>query len=345
MNTKNKVGEPLATNSNDYEPVFLVGMNGSGTTMLLDSIGRHPDLFAFPRETRFIPSLIGSVKNFGCLTKDENFLKLWKYLCAHRVIVRENSGETIPIPANWREFGRNLASVIDAVFRHFSSKVEKVRWCEKTPQHVQHIPKLYQLFPKAKFIHIIRDGRDCAASINRRYKRAPEYSLFRWKKIVQLGRADGALLGSAYMEVRYEDITENPEFWMRKVCEFIDLPFNKNILQSCRPMQEKTTTLPNHTRESTAGLEPNSGKWRSYFSDNQITSMENIAGEYLAELNYPVISRRGTQDPSIVYQSYWKWGGRAKQFFGLIQRGRRYRWRVILNQVTRSLGQSKTNRY
>ena len=57
-------------------PVFVVGMNGSGTTMLLDSLGRHPALYAFPKETRLIPYLMSRVSTYGDLTVDANFQRL-----------------------------------------------------------------------------------------------------------------------------------------------------------------------------------------------------------------------------------------------------------------------------
>jgi len=346
MKSINHLGEsiPLIVEE-DYKPVFLVGMNGSGTTMLLDSFSHHPDLFTFPRETRLLPSLIGSLEDFGCLDNDDNFLKLWKHTCTNHVFVRENKGEPLEIPVNWRDFPRNLASVVDAVFRYFSTREGKLRWCEKTPQHVQHLPKLHQLFPKAKFIHIIRDGRDCAVSINRRYKRTPEYSVYRWKKIVQMGRSDGVSLKDYYMEIRYEDITGSPEFWMRKICKFVDLPFDKIILESRRPMQKKEE-LPKAGSLAISGrLEPNSGNWRSYFTDKQIARMENIAGDFLEELNYPVISTPGSKDPSIIQQMIWKWRDFVRQLFGLVFRNNRYRWGLIFHHITGALSQSNNNRY
>lgn len=136
------------------------------------------------------------------------------------------------MPANWKDFPRDMASVLDAAFRYFARTEGKSRWCEKTPQHLQHLGNISKLFPSAKFIHIIRDGRDCAASLERRFKRLPAHSIFRWKNVVRDGRKQGAELGDKYMEVKYEAVTEDPELWMRRICEFVGLPFHEDVLLS-----------------------------------------------------------------------------------------------------------------
>ncbi|MGH8607377.1 MAG: sulfotransferase, partial [Gammaproteobacteria bacterium] len=56
-------------------PVFLVGMNGSGTTMLLHSLGNHPDLYGCKRETRVLPHFIAHLHRYGTLGDDDNFLR------------------------------------------------------------------------------------------------------------------------------------------------------------------------------------------------------------------------------------------------------------------------------
>ena len=180
-----QLGDSISVLNEQLSPVFIVGMNGSGTTMLLDSLGNHPDLYAYPRETRLIPNLIHNVDRYGDLNNDENFLRLWHAVLGIPAFRgKKYKSPKPPLPANWRDFPRNLAAVLDAVFRYFALTHGKIRWCEKTPQHVQHLQNLHAVFPGAKFIHIIRDGRDCAASFHRRWRRQPELTIYRWKKVI-----------------------------------------------------------------------------------------------------------------------------------------------------------------
>ena len=123
----------------DAGPVFVVGMNGSGTTMLLDCLGRHPALYAFPKETRLIPHLISRLGLFGDLSNDANFERLWGEVRNLGVFRLENGDQPVPLPADWRDYSRSLAAVLDGVFRYFAAREGKRRWCEKTPQHAQHL--------------------------------------------------------------------------------------------------------------------------------------------------------------------------------------------------------------
>ena len=138
-------------------------------------------------------------------------------------VFRDTNGNApIPLPATWRDYPRSLAAILDAIFGYFAARENKHRWCEKTPQHVQHLVALSQQFPAAKFIHVIRDGRDCAVSFHRRWLRQPELTVFRWKKVVAIGREQGRQLGTdRYLETRYEDLTTQPEQSLRRISAFL----------------------------------------------------------------------------------------------------------------------------
>ena len=123
----------------ESEPVFVVGMNGSGTTMLLDCLGRHPSLYAFPKETRLIPYLMARQSAYGDLRVDANYRALWEDVRNLAVFREVNAHAPVPLPDDWREQPRSLAAVLDRVFCHFAAGRGKRRWAEKTPQHVQHL--------------------------------------------------------------------------------------------------------------------------------------------------------------------------------------------------------------
>ena len=164
------MSSPIVTS----EPVFVVGMNGSGTTMLLDCLDNHPDLFGFRRETKIIPYFIQSAGKYGDLSDDKNFRKMWDDFRSISFFKYVNNGKIVPLPKSWKDAPRSAAGIIDCTLSYFAEKDGKHRWCEKTPMHAQHICLLADSFPNAKFIHIIRDGRACAASFHRRWGYKPE---------------------------------------------------------------------------------------------------------------------------------------------------------------------------
>ena len=328
----------------ESEPVFVVGMNGSGTTMLLDCLGRHPALYAFPRETRLIPYLIAREGSYGSLDVDDNFRRLWDDVRNLAVFRQVNSNLPVPLPSNWRERPRTLAAILDAVFSHFAVAQGKPRWCEKTPQHVQHLLSLAREFPTARFVHVIRDGRDCAASFHRRWRRQPELTVFRWKKVVELGRDQGRRLGPGrYLEVRYEDLTAEPEVSLRRLCVFLGLPFDAAILDSAQPY------LQGHDADSERGLLRNSGRWLSYFGDAKAARLERIAGRTLAACGYSTRSPDSDVDVPSWRRKYWSVTETLRQYSREIFRklnGELDRpWHAILVKPLNALRQRQHNEF
>ena len=85
---------------------------------------------------------------------------------------------------------------------------------------------------EARFVHLIRDGRDVALSRAGRALRhaAPMPKVARrWKRRILNARAQGEQLGH-YLEVRYEDLIVDTEPTLRAVCEFIELPWDERML-------------------------------------------------------------------------------------------------------------------
>lgn len=72
---------------NSRGPVFVTGMNGSGTTLVLRILDRHPNLYAFPGETKIMPHFILTLNRYGDLNVDDNFLRLWNDIRRYRVSV------------------------------------------------------------------------------------------------------------------------------------------------------------------------------------------------------------------------------------------------------------------
>ena len=344
MNSTSIVGDAIPLLKKTPRPVFVVGMNGSGTSMLADCLGQHPELFAIYFETKIFPYFLQNISRYGDLNNDKNFLMLWKAVLRTPVMTQINGWIPLDLPNNWQQFPRDFSSIIDAVFTSIAHKQKKQRWLEKTPQYIQHLELLNKSFPEAKFIHIVRDGRDCAASFHRRWRRSPEYTIYRWKRVLHEGRLQSTSLGGKYFELAYEDITTNPEKWLRQICDFIDLPFNEAVLRSNQPHKVgigKGTPGP---------IQPNSQKWKSYFDKKQIAALEEIAGASLCANGYEIMYEKGDKNPSSIQKILWKWRDGLRQFYDkslrkLTGKSEKIPWSRILNRVLTSIKQSRTNRF
>lgn len=323
--------------SSGNAPVFIVGVNGSGTTMLADSLGFHPQLYMFPFEVRLLPYLIKKARAGLDLGQFQGRRRIANELCASKPFWHANGRK--PLVLDDAELARpGLAATIDAAFMHFASTTGKRRWGEKSPMNLLHMELLCSVYPQAQFVHIVRDARDAAQSFHRRYGFVPDETVYRWKRAVRAGRTSGQRLGAErYLEIRYEDLTAEPEAWMRRVCNFLSLPFDPVVLGSSMRMTDAIMSAEE------SRIMQNSGKWRDYFSPGDVARLESYAGKTLAELGYAT-TLQGDLDPSRLRRLAWRISGtwrRTRLHF------RQWGWagvRGYLKRIPASIKQARAGR-
>lgn len=280
-------------------PVFIVGMNGSGTTMLADSLNNHSDLYIFPMEARVLPFFMSNLHRYDNLSSIDACRRLARDIGNTRPFWQVNNKTPLSIDDSCiRE--QSFAGVVHGVFSELAQRQGKKRWGEKSPINLLHITALAKEFSDAQFIHIIRDGREVAQSFHRRWLYDPKRTIFRWKKRVTIGREQGKKLEEGrYLEVSYEQLTQNPEMEMQRICSFLNLTYEEKTTNSSMRMMDE-----NQARKATGRIMKNSGKWKDYFSHDQVAALEKIAGRYLHELGYETTTQ-GDTNPSSAQVCYW----------------------------------------
>jgi hypothetical protein len=322
----------------DEGPVFVVGMNGSGTTMLLDHLNSHSSLYGFKEETKVLPYFLKASGRYD-LSDAKQVRRLWDEMTSAHAFRKANRRRPVPLPPDWLELGSGgAAPIFDYIMRYFAAREGKTRWCEKTPMHVFHMRELAQCFPSAKFIHIIRDGRDCAASFHRRWGYEPRTTMQRWKKAVAEGCFQGTALGDRYLEVFYEDLTRAPEPGLQRVCRFLDLPFEDGVLGSTRRRQLGSVIVPN------------AGTHNSYFGAKTIQHLERIGGRTLAELHYRNANPDSDWDPPWIRRRWWTFKDYMRLSMQSLARrlrstSRRSRWKMFFAKLKAAGRQKSTNRF
>jgi hypothetical protein len=146
-----------------------------------------------------------------------------------------------------------------------------------------------------------------------------------------------------YMEIRYEDLTANPENSLKRVCSFLALAFNASTLESAQPYLQTSGT------DGKRGLQANSGKWQSYFSVRLQQRLERIAGRTLASFGYATQCPECDANIAGWKRRYWTVAEALRQFGREIWRklnGNLERpWRVILAKPLNALRQRQQNEY
>lgn len=277
--------------------------------MMLDS---HPHL-AIPGESHFIPALWKSRRRYT----SDGVLDT-RRLAADIMRTPHFRQWEIPEDAVWSRVEvlgrpgfppRGFPEVVEAVFLAYADRHGKVRWGDKTPIYVLSIPLLSTLFPDARFVHVIRDGRDVALS----YLAVPwgPSSVWaaarKWRRDVSTGRRYGeALPADRYHEVRYTDIVEDPERSLREICGFANLPFDGAMLDYHHDAEERIQSRPERTKYHASVTKPPVGglrDWRVQMSERDVQAFEAVAGDLLEELGFetraPAISLRLRSEAAI----------------------------------------------
>jgi len=107
-----------------------------------------------------------------------------------------------------------LGSALGIVLRAYAARFDKPRWGDKRPGYFQRIPALLRMFPDAQVVQLIRDGRDCVASLKEMdwYKQDSLHALSTWVESIELGERAARSLGpGSYYRMYYERLISDPE--------------------------------------------------------------------------------------------------------------------------------------
>ncbi len=222
-----------------HDPMpIVIGAPRSGTTLLRLMLDAHSSL-AIPPETGFL----AAASLYDCdITSREGL---------YRVVT------TFPPDAPaWEDFGidagelRAALATIDPFvpsdgfrlfYRLYATRHGKSRYGDKTPIYTQHVAAIERLLPEARFIHLIRDGRDVALSLRGVWfapaRDMPGLARY-WRDMVGAARRAGRQ-ARQYLEVSYEKLVQHPERVLTEICTFIDLPFDASMLEYWRRAPER----------------------------------------------------------------------------------------------------------
>jgi hypothetical protein len=152
---------------------------------------------------------------------------------------------------------------------------------DKTPSYISYVALLANAFPHAKFVHILRDPRDYALSNRSAWGKNIPRAVARWKSGVRKCRHDARQSNVAYMEVRYENLLQNPRETLSAVCQFIGIAFAEEMLTLQQPSE-----MIGNARGVSSIVRDNVNRWRQGLSEPEIRSIESIAGTLMSELGY-----------------------------------------------------------
>lgn len=270
--------------------MFVLGCPRSGTTLLYDMLLSAGGFAVYLAESNVFNVL---ALRFGDLSHAANrrqLLQAWLGSKLFRATGLDRQLVEEKILKECRDPGDFLQIVMGEMCRAQGMQ----RWAENSPETILHLPRVKKLIPNALVIHIVRDGRDVAASLERvRYVRPfpweDRQSLISagiyWEWLVQSGRAHQKFLGPDYLEVHFEDLIASPQPTLDRIGQFIDHPLD---YERIRRIAYGSVARPNTSfRADPDGSAFNPvGRWKRSFSTEQLAHFERMVGQTLASVGY-----------------------------------------------------------
>jgi hypothetical protein len=271
-------------------PVFVMGCHRSGTNLLYDTL-LSAGGFAVYRG--FLPVYDVLIPRFGSLSSLKNrkkMIKVWLRSKGFRRSELDPAELTARILADCRSGGDFIRIHMDEIAR----RQNVGRWAMYDPDTVLHMEEVKREIPDALFIHIIRDGRDIALSLNKmggfrpvpwsRTNRSLGETALYWQWMVRRGREYGRKISSDYTEVKYEDLIREPRKVLDDLGRFLDHDLDYDRIQSAGlgTLRESNSSFREADKQERHSIQ----RWREKLSREQVWELETLVGECLEEFSY-----------------------------------------------------------
>jgi hypothetical protein len=244
--------------------------------------------------------------------------------------VKEWQGDPPTLEDLLQESEVTPAALLDALYSAYARQHGAVRWGDKTPIYTSYIDLIHAIFPRALFVHIIRDGRDVALSTldkwgDRELHVDVYYAARTWVRRIAKARADGSELGpELYLELKYEDLVSDPELHLHTICDFIGEDYLPAMAEPHTLAREQLKSDAFHAAVREPPTATRIDRWRREMKAADLRLFQRVAGPALDELGYEVadagptpLSERARLAALAAKYTVLQTGRRALQALGL----------------------------
>ena len=275
-----KMSDPIARSSLERRFLFVIGSPRSGTSWLHRMIGEHPSVASLEGElttfNRYVAPLVEA------------------YEAEHGHKERGEWSQGLPLLYPRDEFDMAVRNALGDVYqRVLAQNPSATHILDKHPGYCDHLGMIQRYLPEARFIHIIRDGREVAVSMRSAKSRIGfgardvESAAREWHRTVDRSKKFGTTVGDRYLEIRYEELQHDTPAILAKVLAHSGLVPDPDHVQRVahdfhisRKQVSRGDASLNAIRNEPGAI------WRDRLSAKQRYQFDRVAGELLQSLGY-----------------------------------------------------------
>ncbi len=277
-----------------HPKIFITGIYRSGTTLISRILNNHSRLWVTYDSVHFMRF---SYEKYSPLTKNKNVEKLVNEV-AERLKRRWKMTLDIPVTLE-RIFSKKILSyglIYDEIMKTFmvAHKPKATGWGEKTNVCWGSIPKFLKMFPSGKVIHIIRDPRDVMCSYrNMTYEPGYRYLDTAFCALSAFQSVDlhqQMFSPTQFYLLRYESLLNQPKEEMKKICYFLEIDFENQMLSADLFMDKSghQWTGDSSFESSLKTISTNPiGRWKQHAKPFDLYILEMLNLNYLIKYHYP----------------------------------------------------------
>lgn len=283
-------------------PLFIVGMPRSGTKLLRGLMSKHRRIRSLAAETDFLPFIDQWVRLHGEPATSEAFDRLATAMSGANYFDFRPEARG---PFRWQEWrsscnGRYDVSGLFEGFARYELGAERgsgAIWVDKSPAYIRQIPLILRHFPNARILHIVRDVRDHCVSMRNAWGKDIRRAAWRWGKDVLVAHRQCLSMPERCLEVKFEELLQNPETQMRRICQFLDLEFTDDLTQLSQSVEQR-----GYAAGHAGIMRDNFRKFEARLTPHEIASIESLAWNCMQALGYVPLRAKGQRNMSALTQ-------------------------------------------
>ena len=304
-------------------PFFIIGTQRGGTTLLRLMLDSHQHI-GVPPESHFLKGLL---KEWGIDQPIQKTQREAIFDCIRTTGRFETWKTTLPELAQVLDqltYPTTLPKVIDAVFSAEVLKEDKQIWGDKTPEYITIFDQLALCFPEAKFVFLVRDGRDVVNSLWQRGWQG--WSVLQrsqyWRDAVSKMLAFAVANPNRSLCLKYEDLVLETEKSLHRITHFLKVPFDPEMLAFYTQAPTKITSMEQkqgiHQKMHRLPKPSDIQKWRFSNTPKQTFNSEAIMGNTLIQAGYTLTAYNPRKASHWLRAKLYKVSGNLMMFIHFI---------------------------